>query len=93
MLASRVAAAGHLGVLAIDYRSASVARYPASLNDVEDGVAWLHANGASSVFLYGDSSGGTQAVELLLWRSASAPPIAGAVLFSPWLDLSGSGAS
>ena len=91
MLASRVAAEGQLGVLAIDYRSAAVARYPSGLEDVEAGVRWLHAHGASRVYVYGDSSGATQAAELLLWRGAAAtPPLAGAVLLSAWLDLSDS---
>lgn len=97
MLASRVAAASGAGVLAVDYRTAvkGGALYPGGLLDVADAVRWLLAHNASQVFLYGDSSGGTQVIELLLLlvrhEPALAAQIAGAVGFSPWLDLSDSG--
>eukprot|EP00747_Dinoflagellata_sp_TGD_P016990 gnl/TRDRNA2_/TRDRNA2_125517_c0_seq1.p1 gnl/TRDRNA2_/TRDRNA2_125517_c0~~gnl/TRDRNA2_/TRDRNA2_125517_c0_seq1.p1 ORF type:complete len:466 (+),score=60.84 gnl/TRDRNA2_/TRDRNA2_125517_c0_seq1:86-1483(+) len=97
MLASRVAKAGGVGVLAVDYRTAHSGRggaqYPGGLLDVIEGLRWLHRQGASSLYLYGDSSGATQVAELLLFniRHNLGLRIAGAVFFSAWLDLSGSG--
>ena len=53
-------------VLAIDFRNAPEARYPASLQDINYGIRWLKAHAgefcssASQVGAYGTSSGGHQ---------------------------------
>ena len=53
--------------------------------------------GASELYLYGDSSGGTQAVQTMLWMEHHRRQgmqfgfnITAAVLFSSWLDLTDS---
>lgn len=95
-LASRVSAAGQLGVLAVDYRLAGPrgTPFPGGLLDVIEAIKWLSANGASSVYLYGDSSGGTQMMELMLYLTRhdrmTLKLISGAVGLSPWMDLTDS---
>jgi len=99
MLASRVAAVGDLGVLAVDYRTANSppggAKFPGGLLDVIDGMKWLKAQGATDLFLFGDSSGATQVLEILLYVIRHEPElkkqISGAITFSAWVDLSSSG--
>ena len=68
----------------------------AAINDVLQAVGWLHEQGASSVSLYGDSSGATQVVQTLLLLAhrkntgqGFTPNITSAVTFSAWLDLTG----
>ena len=60
-------------VLAIDYRSLArrpiPAVYPEPIEDVLAALVWLKDQGASSLYLYGDSSGGTQVVETLLFMA------------------------
>ena len=62
-----LAAAG-IVVLAIDFRNAPEAPYPASLQDINSGIRWLKAHAgefgssAAQVGAYGTSSGGHQAL-------------------------------
>jgi acetyl esterase/lipase len=61
MLASRIVSHGHIGVLAVDFRTHTP--YPAALHDIDNAVNWLHDHGASAVYLYGDSSGGSPGLD------------------------------
>ena len=54
-----------MGVLSLDYRLAGVAPYPAAINDIIEAAGWLHEQGAASVSLFGDSSGGSQVIQTL----------------------------
>eukprot|EP01051_Picozoa_sp_SAG22_P009141 SAG22_NODE_741_length_7507_cov_2.893224_5_plen_360_part_00 len=101
MLSSKVAAASGMGVLAVDYRTLnanSPKRFPIALDDVVDAFQWMQSYSPSSLHLYGDSSGGTQAVQLLTWMAHHTMSgtrdygfeIASAVVFSAWLDLTAS---
>jgi acetyl esterase/lipase len=66
------------------------------LEDVERSYRWLLASGVSdnSLVVAGDSAGGGLTLALLLrLRDSGAPLPSSAVLFSPWTDLTGSGAS
>ncbi|MEO1623448.1 MAG: alpha/beta hydrolase [Cyanobacteria bacterium J06632_3] len=78
------------------YRLAPEFPYPTALDDAEEAYRWLLNSGVShrDIILAGDSAGGGLALALLRRiRDQGLPLPAGAVLFSPWTDLTVSGAS
>lgn len=91
---SYLARSAQARVLSVDYRMAPENIFPAA---VDDAVAWwkeLLSQGISpkSVVFAGDSAGGGLALACLVAsRDQGLPMPAGAVLFSPWADLSCSG--
>ena len=94
---ARVATACRAPVLGLDYRLAPEAPYPAA---VEDAVACYNrlVDGGlaapESIVLAGDSAGGGLVLACLLALKAAGKPLpAGAILFSPWTDLTASGES
>jgi len=83
-------------VLGIDYRLAPEHPFPAALDDAEAAYRWLLGEGfaAHNLLLAGDSAGGGLSMATLLrLRDLGVALPAGAVLFSPWADLTGSGDS
>ncbi|GGB20213.1 alpha/beta hydrolase [Allosediminivita pacifica] len=82
-------------VCAPDYRLAQEARFPAAVEDARAAWERLMAEGyrPEDVVIGGDSAGGGLAAGLLAWLCQRGTPPAGAVLFSPWTDLTLSGAS
>jgi acetyl esterase/lipase len=104
MLSSNVAAASAMGVLAIDYRTTAAVgepgngAYPAAIEDLVQACQWLRTRkGAAEIRLYGDSSGGTQTVQALLYIAQKKLDgvdlgfeVARAGTFSAWLDLTSS---
>ena len=100
--AARIARRTGMGVISVDYRTTDAipnpAVFPEDLRDVLQAMQWLKAANASEIFVFGDSSGGTQVVQLLLWmeynRQNGRDPgvdVAAAVSFSGWLDMTASG--
>ncbi len=80
-------------VFAVDYRLAPEHPFPAAIDDAEAAYDWLlHKHGVSPqhITFAGDSAGGGMVIAVMLrLRSHGRPLPAGAVCFSPWLDLTG----
>jgi len=92
----RIAGACAARVLGLDYRLAPEFPFPAALHDALAAYRWLLAQGVAPerLMLAGDSAGGGLALATLLaLRDAGVPLPAGAMLLSPWTDLTGGGAS
>src|SRR5690606_38963995 len=84
--------AQHLGwpVLSPNYRLAPEHPYPAALEDALEVWRWLLAEGCrpDRAWRGGDSAGGGLALSrMLACRGQGLPLPAGALLFSPWTDL------
>jgi acetyl esterase/lipase len=94
-VAARLAAAAGTSAYIPDYRLAPEAAYPAACEDALAAYrGLLEKHPAESVAFSGDSAGGGLALATLHnARAASLALPACAVLMSPWLDPSGSGAS
>jgi acetyl esterase/lipase len=85
-----------LHVFAPNYRLAPEHPFPAAIEDAVAAYLGLLASGIppGEITIAGDSAGGGLAVATLLsLRDAGHPLPAAAVLFSPWTDLAGTGAS
>jgi epsilon-lactone hydrolase len=96
-LAARLGRAGGMRVLFVEYRLAPEHPFPAAIDDVIAAARWL-ATGPDptvrSMAVAGASAGGGLAVSLLVaLRDAGEPLPAAAVLMSPTVDLTSSGAS
>jgi monoterpene epsilon-lactone hydrolase len=81
-------------VFAPDYRLAPEHPYPAAIEDAVAAYRMLLAEGipAGRIVIGGDSAGGGLALATLLsLRAAGEALPAGAILFSPWTDLAGTG--
>jgi epsilon-lactone hydrolase len=96
-LAARLGRAGGMRVLFPDYRLAPEHPFPAAIDDVRAVWRWLRTDrqlSAGSMAVAGDSAGGGLAVALLVaTRDAGDALPAAAVLMSPTVDLTSSGAS
>lgn len=91
-----IAQAAGVSVLGLAYRLAPEFRFPAPLDDTCAAYRWLLAQGVSpnQIILAGDSAGGNLVMTALIrLRDAGDPMPAGAVLLSPWTDLTASGDS
>jgi epsilon-lactone hydrolase len=96
-LAARLGRASGMRVLFPEYRLAPEHHFPAAIDDVIATWRWLRAEQrlpARSIAVAGDSAGGGLAVALLVAiRDAGEELPAAAVLMSPTVDLTSSGAS
>jgi monoterpene epsilon-lactone hydrolase len=96
-LAARLGRAGGMRVLFPEYRLAPEHPFPAAIDDVRAVWRWLRVDqrlGADSLAVAGDSAGGGLAVALLVaTRDEKGDLPACAVLMSPTVDLTSSGAS
>ncbi len=90
--ASQLAALTGRTVFSADYPLAPEARFPAAFDGVWNARAWLISRGFKQYAAVGDSAGGG----LVLAMANQAAPdasLSSIVVFSPWTDLSNSGAS
>jgi len=95
-LAARIAAAAGVRALILEYGLAPERPFPQGLHDAVAAYDSLLSSGVDPrrIALGGDSAGGGLAVSTLLALRDSGRPLPGAVvLLSPWIDLTGSGAS
>jgi monoterpene epsilon-lactone hydrolase len=96
-LAARLGRASGMRVLFPEYRLAPEHPFPAAIDDVQTAWHWLRTDqdlSAKSIALAGASAGGGLAVALLVaTRDAGEALPAAAVLMSPTVDLTSSGAS
>jgi len=96
-LAARLGRAAGMRVLFLEYRLAPEDPFPAAIDDVLIAWHWLRTSqdlSAASMAVAGDSAGGGLAAALLVAvRDAGQPLPAAAVLMSPTVDLTSSGAS
>jgi monoterpene epsilon-lactone hydrolase len=93
---AELVAAARADAFSVDYRLAPGNPFPAALDDAVVVYSQLLASGVDPAMLVvaGTSAGGNLAAALLVrLRDEGRPLPAGAVLFSPWLDLAGTGAS
>jgi acetyl esterase/lipase len=87
---SRIAKATGIQAFSVKYRLAPENPFPDGLNDAVKAYRWLLDTGipAERLVFWGDSAGGgLAAAALLRIAQLGLPKAAGAVLFSPWLDL------
>jgi len=92
----RIARRARAQVYSVDYRLAPEHPFPAAVEDAVNAYAQVLASGVSpaKLVIAGDSAGGGLALACLLSaRKQGLPMPAGAVLFSPWTDLTLSGES
>jgi len=96
-LAARLGRASGMRILFPEYRLAPEHHFPAAIDDVLAAWRWLRTDqglSANSIAVAGDSAGGGLAVALLVAvRDADEALPAAAVLMSPTVDLTSSGAS
>jgi monoterpene epsilon-lactone hydrolase len=95
-LATELGRAAGTRVLALDYRLAPEAPFPAAVDDGLAGYRFLLKSGlsASSIAIAGDSAGGGLTVATLLAiRDAGLPQPACGFCISPWIDLEATGGS
>jgi epsilon-lactone hydrolase len=95
-MAGGIARAAGLRVLALGYRLAPEHPFPAALDDALAAWDWLIAQGLAPgrFALAGDSAGGGLALAMMQRLRARGQALPGAaVLFSPWTDLTMTGAS
>ena len=95
-LAASIAVAGRASALLPHYRLAPEHPFPAALEDAVAAYRWLLDRGTAPrrMVIAGDSAGGGLTVATLLaLRERGVPLPAAGVCISPWVDLSGSGAS
>lgn len=85
----RLAHQAKVAVVSVEYRLAPEHTFPGPLNDVEDALGWMFAQGrqGTRLFVGGDSAGGNLAAALALRLRDHGTPLAGQLLIYPAVDL------
>jgi acetyl esterase/lipase len=95
-LVARLARAGRVRILSLEYRLAPEHPFPAAVEDAAAAYRWLLQKGGSpqQLLIAGDSAGGGLALATLVsMRDQGEPLPAAAVYLSPLTDLAGTGES
>ena len=95
-VAAHLALQSNRNVLSVNYRLAPEHAHPAAVNDAVLAYQWLLNAGYASnkIAVSGDSAGGGLSVALMVaLKNQKIEQPAGAVVFSPWVDLEGTGES
>ena len=98
-LSANIAAGAEMGVLAIDYRTTTWRQqdsgWPYPMEDTLAAAQWLRDNGATKIFLTGDSTGASQAIQTMIYNIEERKNVTidGAVTFSAWTDFTCSSAT
>lgn len=95
-LTAHIAQQSKCNVLSVNYRLAPEHAHPAAVTDAVAAYGWLLNQGyaPAKIALSGDSAGGGLSLALLLAAKRDGlPQPAGAAVFSPWVDLVGTGES
>ncbi|PJI45603.1 MAG: esterase [Rhizobium sp.] len=90
--ASQIAARAAASTFVADYRLAPEHPFPAAYEDARRVLDGMQAEGFDAVAVAGDSAGGGLGLAVLATGTAKTRAVA-AALFSPWIDLSLSGAT
>ena len=91
-LAGALAEQAGTGVVVPDYRLAPEHPFPAAVEDAVRAYRWMLGRGTTRIIVAGDSAGcGLVLSCLLSLRQQDLPGPAGAILFCPWVDLTGAG--
>ncbi|MHA1802985.1 MAG: alpha/beta hydrolase [Promethearchaeota archaeon] len=93
---SMIARAANIRCLNVQYRLAPEYPFPAAVEDSIQAYRWLLSTGINSkkIIIEGESAGGGLSVATLLKiKELSLPMPAGAILLSPWVDLTCKGKS
>jgi monoterpene epsilon-lactone hydrolase len=90
--ASQIADRARTATFVADYRLAPENPFPAAFEDARRAVDGMQAEGFDTVAVAGDSAGGGLALAVLA-SGMAATQVVGVAVFSPWIDLSLSGAT
>jgi epsilon-lactone hydrolase len=93
-LIARIARASNCRAIGVNYRKAPENQFPAAIDDALAAYKQLISDGYENIVVMGDSAGGGLSLALLqLIKKHKLPKASGAVLLSPWTDLTMSGDS
>lgn len=91
--ASQIATRTGVATFVLNYPLAPEFPFPAAYDAAVNALRWLETLGFTQVSLVGDSAGGGLALASIGKPNGGLPTISSLIVFSPWTDLSLSGAS
>ncbi|WP_329740403.1 alpha/beta hydrolase [Dyella sp. A6] len=90
---SHIAVKTRCAVFCVDYALAPEHRFPAAYDDVRRALSWFVDQDAAEYVAMGDSAGGGLVLATIDQQPVSGAALTSVVVYSPWTDLSNSGAS